>query len=267
VYGFGVSEQLTGEFVRGAGAADFQVASKMAPLPWRFTRQNVTAACRASLGRLGLPKMALYIQHWPGAFTNGWANDAFLEGLADCVDAGLTQTVGVSNFSAVRVRGAVAALAKRGHVLSSNQVQYSLLYRQPEANGVLAACQENGVTLVAYSPLAQGLLTGKYKVGGEAVTGPRSAVFSDEKLRKIEPLVGLLRELGAARGGKTPGQVSLNWLLCKGVLPIPGVKSASQATEVAGALGWRLTAEEVRALDVASGKLGNVAFGAPFETF
>ena len=64
---------------------------------------------------------------------------------------------------------------------------------------------------------------------------------------------------------KTPAQVAINWLLCKGTLPIPGVKNARQATEVAGALGWRLTPEEVRALDVASDRLGNVAFGAPFE--
>ena len=167
----------------------------------------------------------------------------------------------------------------------SSTVLYSLLYREPERNGVLEACREAGVTLVAYSPLAQGLLTGKYSGGAAKPAGPRGAVFTASKTASIEPLLGLMREIGTARGvrtraagvlvaaalmqivlqGKTPGQVALNWLLCKGTLPIPGVKNARQAKEVAGALGWRLTVEQVRALDVASDKLGNVAFGAPFE--
>ena len=108
VYGSGLSEEFTGEFVRSAPAGtSFQVASKFAPLPWRFNRGAVVDACRASLARLGMERMSLYIQHWPGFATNGWCNDAFLEGLADCVDAGLCDAVGVSNFKAERVRGAV----------------------------------------------------------------------------------------------------------------------------------------------------------------
>ena len=159
VYGFGLSEEFTGEFVRSAPQPGvFQVASKMAPLPWRFSSSSVVDACQASLRRLGMPKMALYMQHWPGFLTNAWSNDAYLSGLADVADAGLADAVGVSNFNASRVRSAVAALRKRGHVLASNQVQYSMLYREPERNGVLEACREEGVTLVAYSPLAQGLV-------------------------------------------------------------------------------------------------------------
>ena len=118
---------------------------------------------------------------------------------------------------------------------------------------------------MAYSPLAQGLLTGKYVPSGAKPGGPRAAVFSDAKLRQIEPLLGLMREIGAARGGKTPAQVALNWTVCKGALPIPGVKSRAQAAEVAGAMGWRLTPEEVAALDKASAPVAAVAFGAPFE--
>ena len=290
MYGSGLSEEFTGEFVRSAPAGtSFQVASKFAPLPWRFNRGAVVDACRASLVRLKMSKMSLYIQHWPGFATNGWCNDVFLEGLADCVDAGLCDAVGVSNFKAERVRGAVKALGARGVVLSSNQVQYSLLYREPERNGVLEACREAGVTVVAYSPLAQGLLTGKYTGSGAAApSGPRAAVFTPSRLAGVESLLGVMREIGQARGvrlllccvalctalhcahrprsqGKTPGQIAINWCLCKGTLPIPGVKNARQAQEVAGALGWRLTPEEVRALDAASDKVGTVAFGAPFE--
>jgi aryl-alcohol dehydrogenase-like predicted oxidoreductase len=79
--------------------------------------------------------MALYIQHWPGFALNAFSNDAYLEGLARCVEQGLTQAVGVSNFNAQRVGNAAKALKARGTVLSSNQVQYSLLYRKPETNG------------------------------------------------------------------------------------------------------------------------------------
>ena len=266
VYGFGLSEQFTGEFVRSAPQNKFQVASKFAPIPWRFTRASVVGACRASLARLEMPRMSLYIQHWPGFGTNFFANDAFLEGMADCAEAGLCDAVGVSNFNASRVRNAVKALGARGVPLSSNQVQYSLLYREPERNGVLDACREAGVTVVAYSPLAQGLLTGKYTAPGAAApSGPRAAVFTPARLAGVEALLAVMREIGDGRGGKTPGQIAINWLLCKGTLPIPGVKNARQAQEVAGALGWRLTAEEVRALDMASDKVGTVAFGAPFE--
>lgn len=97
----------------------------------------------------------------PGFLWNTFANDAYLEGLADCVDEGLTQAVGVSNFNEERLRSAHRILAARGVPLASNQVQYSLLYRKPESNGVLKTCKELGVTLCAYAPLSQGVLTGK----------------------------------------------------------------------------------------------------------
>ena len=85
-----------------------------------------------------------------------------MDRLADAVEAGKVKAVGVSNYSAAQMREAHAALAKRGIPLASNQVEYSLLHRQPEANGVLDACRELGITLIAYSPLAGGALTGKY---------------------------------------------------------------------------------------------------------
>lgn len=93
------------------------------------------------------------MQHWPGFFLNAFSNDAFLEGLVRCRQQGLCQAVGVSNFNAQRLRAAHRRLAQDGVPLASNQVQYSLVYRGPERNGVLETCRELGVTLVAYSPL------------------------------------------------------------------------------------------------------------------
>ena len=179
-----------------------------------------------------------------------------------------TQSVGVSNFNATRTRQAAAVLAARGAPLSSNQVQYSLLYRAPERNGVLDACREAGVTLVAYSPLAQGLLTGKYTgEGADKPAGARGLIFTSSRIASLSALLALMREVGASHGGRTPAQVALNWIICKGALPIPGVKNARQAEEVAGALGWRLSPEAVAALDRASDFLGDVGFGAPFENW
>jgi len=151
------------------------------------------------------------------------------------------------------MRTAHAALARRGVPLATNQVEYSLLQRAPESNGVLDACRELGVTLIAYSPLAMGLLTGKYRPG-MAPSGLRRFAqrFSAHNLAAIQPALALARTIGAAHGGKTTGQVALNWLIQQGTLPIPGAKNARQAQENAGALGWTLDPNEVEQLDAAT---------------
>ncbi|KAG2427969.1 hypothetical protein HXX76_011956 [Chlamydomonas incerta] len=256
VYGFGKSEEFLGEFIREQAPALPRpvVATKFAPLPWRFTAASVTAAAKASLGRMGLPSMGLYMQHWPGYGPQYFFNDAYLQGLADCKDQGLCQAVGVSNFSAARVRGAVKLLGSRGVPLASNQVQYSLLYRAPETSGVLEACREAGVMPVAYSPLCQGLLTGKYSASGAKPSGPRALVYGERRLTEVAPVIEAVRAIATERG-KSMAQVSLNWVICKGALPIPGAKNAKQLDDVAGALGWRLSEGEVAELDRVSAKI------------
>jgi aryl-alcohol dehydrogenase-like predicted oxidoreductase len=263
VYGFGKSEEFIGEFMRETNTSPI-IATKFAPLPWRLTGGAVPVACKESLQRLGLKQMGLYIQHWPGFFFNMFSNEAYLEGLADCVEQGLTKAVGVSNFNEKRVRQAAQALARRGTCLSSNQVQYSLLYRRPETNGVFEACKENGVTLVAYSPMCQGLLTGKYTPDGPRPSGPRGNIYQD-KIREIQPLIEVLRAVGQERG-KSPTQVALNWVICKGAVPIPGAKNKRQVDEIAGAVGWRLDEGEVRELEKAADRVAT-PLGAPFENW
>ena len=116
-------------------------------------------ALRHSLDRLGLESVDLYQMHWPFPPVS---IDTWMDAMADAVQAGLIRAVGVSNYNAEQTRRAHDALAKRGVPLASNQVDYSLLQRKPETNGLLALCKQLNVTLIAYSPLAQGLLTGKY---------------------------------------------------------------------------------------------------------
>jgi aryl-alcohol dehydrogenase-like predicted oxidoreductase len=151
------------------------------------------------------------------------------------------------------MREAHAALAKHGIPLASNQVEYSLLHRQPEVNGVLDACRELGVTLIAYTPLAGGALTGKYSVAKKA-GGLRRFLpnFSRKAMEALQPVLALLRQIGE-RYSKTPSQVAIRWLIENPiVLPIPGAKNSQQATENAGALTFSLTPEEVEALSQAT---------------
>lgn len=251
VYGRGRSERFLGRFSAGHREG-LVIATKFMPLPWRLGKGQLVAALRGSLARLGLTQVDLYQVHWPfpPRPVEFWA-----DALADAVQAGLTRAVGVSNYNADQLRRAHEALAKRGVPLASNQVEYSLLHRAPERNGVLDACHELGVTLIAYSPLGKGLLTGKYTPDNPP-PGFRKRIARREQLAQIQPLIGLLREIGAGHGGKSPSQVALNWLICKGAVPIPGAKNARQAEQNAGALGWRLSAEEVAALDAASAALG-----------
>jgi aryl-alcohol dehydrogenase-like predicted oxidoreductase len=142
---------------------------------------------------------------------------------------------------------AYSTLARQGIPLAANQVHYSLLNREVEKNGLLARCKELGVRLIAYSPLEKGLLTGKYSPENPP-PGVRGQQYAD-LLKKIGPLLKLMTEIGQDHGGKTNAQVALNWLICKGTLPIPGAKNAQQALENAGGAGWKLTDEQVARLD------------------
>ena len=176
--------------------------------------------------------------------------------MAKAFNAGKIRAIGVSNYNVTQMREAHARLARYGIPLASNQVHYSLLHRKPEDNGVLDACRELDVALIAYSPLQQGLLTGKYRAGQKiSMTGMRrfSRAYGTAALNKIEPLLQTMETTGKARG-KTTAQVALNWLLAKDehIIPIPGAKNARQATDNAGAIGWRLSDEEFRQIDEAS---------------
>ncbi|MEM7793140.1 MAG: aldo/keto reductase [Cyanobacteria bacterium P01_C01_bin.118] len=244
VYGLGKSEQLLGQFAQAA-TSPVVVATKYFPLPWRFSPQSVAEALTASLKRLQLPTVALYQVHWPFDFLMG--QKALMNALADEVKQGRIQSIGVSNYSASQMHRAHGYLAERGVPLAVNQVQYSLLHRKIESNGVLSTAKDLGVTVLAYSPLAQGLVTGKYTVDTyQPPTGARriDPRFSKDNLRKIEPVIKALKDIGQ-HYDKTPAQVALNWLISQGnVVPIPGAKNANQATQNAGALGWSLTTAE-----------------------
>ena len=254
VYGFGESERILGHLQRQT-QTPVQIATKYFPLPWRFSANAISDALTASLTRLGQTSVDLYQVHWPLDFLMGQRK--LMEALAEEVKRGRIRSVGVSNYSADQMRQAHDYLEEQGVPLAVNQMQYSLLARQIEQNDVMAAAKERGITILAYSPLSQGLLTGKYSA--EQYSKPVGArrldpKFSEAGLRKLEPLLTALQEIAQARG-KTPAQVALNWIMAQGVVPIPGAKDAKQAGQNAGSLGWSLTAAECHQLEAESDRI------------
>ena len=244
MYAGGASERRLGELARGTDAV---LATKF-PASFLARADSLPRDLEASIGRLG--RVDLYQHHFPSVLVS---IPRLMELMADAVEAGKVKAVGVSNYSAEQMHIAHAALARRGVPLASNQVEYSLLHRQPEVNGVLDACRELGVTLIAYQPLASGALTGKYTTGVRPA-GLRRFMpnFRGQALEAVARVVDLLREIGE-RYGKGPAQVALSWLIeNETVLPIPGAKNGRQAADNAGALAFSLTAEETTALDRAT---------------
>jgi aryl-alcohol dehydrogenase-like predicted oxidoreductase len=249
-YGWGKGEKLLGSLARRSGR-DLVIATKYAPLTGRGGAGAIPRAIQGSLRRLGLPRIDLYQLHWPDR--DEAPIDAVINVLAEAVHAGQIRAVGVSNYSASEMRGAHAALARHGVPLATNQVHYSLLHRAPEVDGVLDACRALGVTLLAYSPLEQGLLTGKYTPDALPL-GRRAdaAWFSPGNVAAAQPIVATLRAMADARGVDVAA-VALAWLLAKpGVVPLAGAKTKEQAANNARALDLVLSEADVAALDAAT---------------
>ena len=246
VYGDGESERIIGRLLAQdpARRSSLVLATKFMPMPWKL---NVGAAMRtaleASLERLGIDRVDLYQIHGPISLRS---KAALADGLAELVRAGLVDAVGVSNYSIREMSSIAGELTKRGVRLASNQIEFSLLRRGPETSGLLAECRRLGVVPLAYSPIGQGRLTGKYSASNPP---PGNRGFSDHPMEQVDRIVDELRRIGDANNGRTPSQVALRWIIEKGAVPIPGAKNADQARQNAGALGWELPPDDIAALD------------------
>lgn len=247
MYSGGAAEQRLGELTRGK---DVIIATKY-PSGFSFKVEEFPKELEMSLARLGRDSIDLYQHHYPNARIS---IPRLMEQLANGIESGQVKAVGVSNYSAEQMREAHAALARRGIPLASNQVEYSLLNRRPEVNGILDACRELGITLIAYTPLAGGRLTGKYSAQNRASGFFRRILpqYSPRALDEMQPVIKLLREIGD-KYSKTPSQVALRWLIENPVvLPIPGAKNGKQAADNAEALTFSLMKEEVEMLSQAT---------------
>ncbi len=253
MYGSGRSEQGLANALKAAGKQDDEVvvATKWSPL--LRTAANIPQTIDDRIRFLSGYTIDLYMVHQPWGFSSP---EAEMDAMADLVKAGKIRSVGVSNFNAEQMRRAHAALAKRGLPLAVNQVQYNLLHRKIETNGVLEAAKELGVTIVAWSPLASGLLTGKFhknlEMLSQAPFGRRMRLR--RSIQRSRPLVEALEEL-AAEYDATPAQVALSWLVNahgETVVAIPGASKAHHAEQSAGAMKLRLSDLHTAKLDVLS---------------
>jgi aryl-alcohol dehydrogenase-like predicted oxidoreductase len=245
--GFGAD--VPGGFGVGGRAAPPVILTKFFPLPWRLGKPALPAALKKSLERLQLPRVDVYLLHFP---TPPVALETWADALADVVESGLARSAGISNCDARQTRRAHAVLSARGVPLACNEVEFSLLKRAPESTGLLSACRELEITLIAYRPLVMGVLSGKY-TAEHPPAGMRSLLFGRRYLARLQPLMAAMARIGESHDGKSMSQVAINWVICKGALPIPGAKNEKQARENAGAMGWRLSEKEIMELEAAAG--------------
>ncbi len=234
IYTGGRSERLLGNCYRKDGRPSI-IASKYRPSFNRRTEKDFTEALDESLKRLGLDSLDLYYVHMPPSvqkiedlmnyMTKAWKSEKI-------------RAVGVSNFTAEQMSAAAARLEEHDLKLAANQVEYSLLNRKPETDGILETCKSLNVSLVAYRPLAKGKLT--------------STKMTDAS-KSESNLINLLQSIAEDHGGSSC-QVALNWLLFRDelVIPIPGATKSVHAMENAGALDWDMSKVEFKELDEAS---------------
>ncbi len=244
VYGLGRSENMIGQFMRELQTQEI-IATKFFPFPWRLTKQALFRALHSSLKRLKVQKVALYQIHFPAPPVRV---ETWMESMAEAKENGWIGEIGVSNYDRDQLQRAYDTLARLGIHLTSNQVEYSLLDRAVETSGLIQHCKDLGVKVIAYSPIAKGALSGKY-TPENPMPGFRERRYTPKVLEFIQPLIREMRKIGMDHSGKAPAQVAINWTICKGAVPIPGVKNANQAMLNLDSCGWRLTEAEVARLD------------------
>ena len=256
MYGAGVSERSLATGLKAAGKADKEVVIATKWQPILRTAANIPHSIEDRLRFLDGYSIGNYMVHQPYSFSSP---EAEMNAMADLVEAGKIRSVGVSNFNSARMRRAHAALAKRGLPLAVNQMRYSLLNREIETNGVLETARELGITITAYTPLARGLLSGKYHKDPallEKVPAWRRAGMQ-RNIERTRPLINAMEEI-AGKYDATIAQVALNWVIYFNgaiVVTIPGATKVRQAEESAGAMKFQLSKEDLVRLDEVSRKL------------
>lgn len=240
MYGFGRSERILGEAL-GEDRGSVFLATKLFPVfP---VAPVVEQRAVASANRLGTRRLDLYQVHWPNPLVR---DGTIMRGMRALQQVGLVGEVGVSNYPLERWRAAEQALGRR---VLSNQVRYSLVDRSPESD-LLPFAESTGHVVIAYSPLAQGLLSGKYHRGSRPANRVRTAspMFLPENLDRAAGLIAALREVADAHSA-TPAQIALAWVIHRpAVVAIPGASSVEQLESNVAAASIDLTEEEYLAL-------------------
>jgi aryl-alcohol dehydrogenase-like predicted oxidoreductase len=252
IYGNGASEKALSNALQAAGKRPGKViiATKWWPL-FRFA-SNISKTIQERIRLLEPYPIDLYQVHQPWGFSN---EKAEVSAMADLLDRKLIKSIGVSNFSAKQMENAWETLNMRRVPLASNQVLYNLLDRRIESNGVMKVAKKLGITIVAYSPLTQGIVTGKFHENPELLKNigfrKYNSQFKPAGLEKSLPVVKLVKEL-AVKYNVTPAQIALNWLIHfhgETVVAIPGATKELHVKENTGAMSFRLSDEDMDRLD------------------
>lgn len=253
LYGGGRSEQGLSNALQAASKADEEVLVATKWSPMLRTARNIPKTIGKRQHFLNPFTIDLYQIHQPISFSSP---EDEMDAMADLVEAGKIRAVGVSNFNAERMRRAHAALAKRGLPLASNQVQFHLLHRNIETNGILETAKELGITIIAWSPLASGILSGKFHKNPDILA--QAPFFRRTRLKRqleeSQATIDVLDEIAAAHQ-VTAAQVALNWLIHfhgDTVVAIPGASKVYQAEESAGVMKFELTEAELARIDEVS---------------
>jgi len=242
-YGSGASEEILGRCLK-AKRDKVLVATKI--FTGKYKLEDVEPHLDRSLARLQMEYVDLYQYHWPRqAFDQAAADDA-MNTMLRLKEKGKIRAFGVSNFFADQMEMCLKVTPQ----LASDQPPYSILWREIEES-VLPFCRKNNVAVLAYSPLAQGILTGKYNLENRPTGKTRlsNIFFKDENYERALEVVDVMRPI-AEKHGKTMAQVAVNWLLAQPGMTsaICGAKSAKQAIDNAGAAGWQLAPDEIDAI-------------------
>lgn len=245
MYAWGKSEKFVGELVKEYGRENFVIATKVSP--WHLDKKSLEKACLSSIKRLGVKEIDLYQIHWPNPLV---PLSKTMKALERLVNSGVIRAIGVSNFNLRRLSDARKNLEKTD--IASNQVLYNMLSRSVEAD-MIPYTQKEKITLIAYSPLAQGLLTGKinpsYKP--KEIVRKINPLFSRSSLKKLEALNNVLQNVAKSKG-KSITQVVLSWTMRhSNVVPIPGVKREDQVKDIAESVNVSLSNEELNAIEQA----------------
>lgn len=257
LYGSGISEQALSAGLQAAGVRDSEVIIATKWWPIFRTAGNIRQTIDNRLRVLDPYSIDNYMIHNPHSFSSV---EAEMNAMADLIEAGKVRSAGVSNFNPDRMRRAHEALRARGHPLALNQVHYSLLHRDIETDGTLDTARELGVTIVAYTPLASGLLSGKYHKDPKLLEGQRSWLKRGirRRLQATRPLIEAMESM-ADRHDATVAQVALNWVINFNgdlVVTIPGATKPQQAADDAAAMHFRLADEELALLHELSQRIG-----------
>jgi aryl-alcohol dehydrogenase-like predicted oxidoreductase len=253
LYGRGRSERGLANGLKDAGVKDDEVVVATKWSPMLRTAGNIPRTIGQRMKYLDGYAIDLFMVHQPWGFSSP---EAEMNAMADLLLAGKIRSVGVSNFNAEQMRRAHDALEKRGIPLAVNQMQYSLLHRNIETDGVLDVAKELGVTIVAWSPLAQGILSGRFHKDPERLKNTPFArrMMMRRELVRTQPLIAVLEDI-SMNYDATPAQVALNWLIhFQGdrVVAIPGASKVEQAEQSAAAMNFVLSGEDMDRLDEVS---------------